>query len=100
MCVMFDVTSVSVYSVEPVLLCSHSFAACRSNLSKPLEMVFITVSFRNKLDVPVNSVFLRAHFTVLHSVYHKQARVHPGETPASFMCHGLIEFLLSNDPVQ
>lgn len=27
------------------------------------------------------------------------ARVHPGETPASYMCHGLIELVISNDPI-
>ncbi|KAL3868699.1 hypothetical protein ACJMK2_041476 [Sinanodonta woodiana] len=27
------------------------------------------------------------------------ARVHPGETPASFVCQGLIDFLISNHPV-
>uniref|UniRef100_A0A061SDH0 Cytosolic carboxypeptidase 6 n=1 Tax=Tetraselmis sp. GSL018 TaxID=582737 RepID=A0A061SDH0_9CHLO len=26
------------------------------------------------------------------------ARIHPGETPASFVCHGLVEFLLSDAP--
>ena len=27
------------------------------------------------------------------------SRVHPGETPASFVCEGIIDFLLSSDPV-
>jgi len=27
------------------------------------------------------------------------ARIHPGETPASYLCHGLIEFLISDHPV-
>jgi len=27
------------------------------------------------------------------------SRIHPGETPASYLCHGLVEFLISNHPV-
>ena len=51
-----------------LLTITHPDNMDKSKLTKPLEMVFVT------------------------------ARVHPGETPASFMCHGLIEFLLSDDP--
>jgi murein tripeptide amidase MpaA len=27
------------------------------------------------------------------------ARVHPGESPASYMCHGLMDFIISADPL-
>ena len=27
------------------------------------------------------------------------ARVHPGESPASFLCHGIIDFLVSDHPL-
>ena len=27
------------------------------------------------------------------------ARVHPGETPSSYVCEGVIDFLISDDPV-
>jgi len=63
---------------------------CRSMQHRRLDMLIIGHDPRTPNST--DSSTRRARSVVCIT-----ARVHPGETPASYMCHGLIEYLISND---
>jgi len=59
---------------------------CVSVQQRSVDLLTITAPKNQKENIKRKVVF----FT---------ARVHPGETPASFVCHGIISFLISDHPI-
>ncbi len=59
---------------------------CMSVQQRNVDLLTITAPKNLNPDVKRHVVFLTA-------------RIHPGETPASYVCHGLIEFLISDHQI-
>ncbi|XP_069127054.1 cytosolic carboxypeptidase 6-like [Argopecten irradians] len=59
---------------------------CLTVQQRRLDMITITHPDNLDMDEVRHTVFITA-------------RVHPGETPSSFVCQGLIDFLISNHPI-
>ena len=59
---------------------------CLSVQQKQIDLLTITAPKNQRENTKCKVVF----FT---------ARVHPGETPSSFVCHGIISFLISEHPI-
>lgn len=59
-----------------------------------------TLGFSSHYHLPIQQVIItNPHSTSQTARVWIHARTHPGETPSSFMLEGLINFLLSEDPV-
>ncbi|XP_074641861.1 cytosolic carboxypeptidase 6-like isoform X2 [Tubulanus polymorphus] len=59
---------------------------CLSVQQRRLDLLTITNPQNTQTDAKQKTVFITA-------------RVHPGETPSSFLCQGIIDFLVSNHPI-
>ena len=59
---------------------------CMSVQQRNVDLLTITAPKNLNPDVKRHVVFLTA-------------RIHPGETPASYVCHGLIDFLISDHQI-
>jgi cytosolic carboxypeptidase protein 2/3 len=58
---------------------------CQSNAGNEVDVLIITDFFASPLELSVRKAVVLA------------ARVHPGETQASWMLQGVIDFLVSDD---
>lgn len=87
-CYPYSYTQLQKY-IRSIELKNYPFLShkvlCKTILNKNIDMLFIT----NPGSLEVKGFQKR---TIVIT-----SRIHPGETPASYMCEGLIDYLLSND---